>query len=75
MYKDQQGNTLLHLACKHDQIEIVRILLQKQIDTECLNKGQQSAFQIAYEMGAMDICYLIQQTVLSNSTPTIEGCD
>jgi len=59
-YQDHSGNTLLHLAVRQENLEIVQLLLQRGVQVETLNKFHcQTAFQVAYENGLMDICKAI----------------
>ncbi|CDW91252.1 hexosaminidase d [Stylonychia lemnae] len=58
-FYDLMGNTILHLACKQNNYEMVQVLLEKKIDYEKINHQNQSAFQVAFETGCMEICDLI----------------
>ena len=64
-YQDCNGNTLLHLAVRHENVEIVKLLLEhyrlrNENDSENepgkVNLIQQTPFQMAYENGLMEIC-------------------
>lgn len=58
-YADTDGNTALHLACIHDEIEVVQLLLKYNPDLSIKNHGQ-TAVEVAVEYAApMDIIRML----------------
>ena len=50
--QDNNGDTLLHIACRSEYEEIVEYLLKiMKMDTDLRNKNIESALQIAQETG------------------------
>jgi ankyrin repeat protein len=41
-FTDNQGNTLLHLACNHGRIDIVKWLLQLGVDPQAKNQQEET---------------------------------
>lgn len=61
-YQDHGGNSLLHMAIRQENLEMVKLLLQRGVEVETVNKFHcQTAFQVAYENGLIDICKAIQE--------------
>lgn len=56
---DEDGNTLLHCAIMHDQVDPMAILIENNIDLMCRNKADKTALDLVHEWGDKDniLCF------------------
>ena len=52
---NEDGDTLLHVATRKENIEIVEYLLNKNVDYKCENKNGETAYEIAKSNKSVDI--------------------
>ena len=67
---DNDGNSLLHLACKGTSQSIVAQLLKFTADINARNKESETALHIACKKGYFDIC-----KILLKNFPDVEKVD
>lgn len=60
LQKDPLGNTLLHLATLHENLEVVRFLLDREIDISAQNKDGKTALTIAKESQKLDVVKILE---------------
>jgi ankyrin repeat protein len=62
--KQLQNNTPLHVACEHNNVEVVAFLMKKKCLTDCVNDFGNSPLHIACEKGYSQIVKTLLQNKL-----------
>lgn len=61
--RDRSGNTVLHLACRKDDLETVKLLFMNyKVDIDAKNSGNRTALRIACDIGSTELVrYLLYE--------------
>ncbi|XP_076235250.1 L-asparaginase isoform X2 [Calliopsis andreniformis] len=64
---DISGRTPLHFAALHNKVSVIQFLLEKGVETECLDKAGQSPYDLAKAAGSAEAMTLLSPSKSSNT--------
>jgi ankyrin repeat protein len=59
MKLDESGNSLLHAATTHGNVDVVRFLLSEGVESTLKNKSGQTALMVAEDKQEEELCKML----------------